>query len=43
MVYMHNGSIQQIYSCTDQLFITRVASLPEGTEVGALLAEVFYG
>jgi hypothetical protein len=43
MVYMHNGSIQQIYSCTDQLFITRVASPPEGTEVGALLAEVFYG
>ncbi len=24
MVYMHDGSIQQIYSCTDQLFITRV-------------------
>jgi hypothetical protein len=24
MVYMHDGSIQQIYSCTDQLFIARV-------------------
>lgn len=24
MVYMHNSSIQQIYSFTDQLFIARV-------------------